>query len=111
MNRIHSKLSRTSIGTAFYMLYLNKYINGGFSMFGFLSICILLFTVAVFTANSFLQMMLFQGETALFIVGILPLFGVIFGIWSNGIVKFIGIFGNLTIFVVATISPLYLYFF
>lgn len=80
-------------------------------MSDFLSICILTFTVAVYCANHYFQMMLFQGETSIFIVGILPLLGVIFAIWSFGLVKFIGILGNIAILVIATILPLYLFFF
>lgn len=112
MNRTHISSNRTSIGTVFYIFtHLLKIYMEVINMFAFLAISILLFSSAIYLANHFLHMVLFQGEISLFIVGILPLLGVIFAIWTNGFIKFIGIFGNLCIFVIATLIPLYLFFF
>lgn len=80
-------------------------------MLSFLSITVMLFSCTIYLANHYLQMTLFQGDISLFIVGVLPLLGIIFAIWSHGFLKFIGVIGNLTIFIFGTIIPLYLFFF
>lgn len=76
-------------------------------MSAFFTCLIFIFSVAIYIANEFFHMHLFQGETAVLVISLLPLLGVIFGIWAKGFFQVIGILGNLAIFSIATLFPLY----
>lgn len=76
-------------------------------MSGVFACIIFIFSLIIYIANDFFQMNLFQGEFAILIISLLPLIGIIFGIWARGLWHLIGILGNLAVFILATLIPLY----
>ncbi|MBQ0140485.1 MAG: hypothetical protein KBT36_14470 [Kurthia sp.] len=76
-------------------------------MSGLFACIIFMFSLAIYIANEFFHLNLFQGEAYLLIISLLPLIGIIFGIWAKGIWHFIGVLGNLAVFILATLIPLY----
>lgn len=80
-------------------------------MVGVLSLLIFFFTLFSYLSSHFLHLSLISSDIGIFIVAILPIVGIIFAIWSHGLMKFIGIIGNLAVIIVATLFPIYLFYF
>lgn len=80
-------------------------------MVGILSLLIFFFTLFSYITSQFLHMTFFTSDTAVFIIAMLPIVGIIFAIWSHGLMKFIGIIGNLAVIIVATLLPIFFFYF
>lgn len=78
---------------------------------GWLSIFIFIFSLLNYILNDYFHYEFFTSFYAPLIRGVLPLLGMIFGIWSFGWRRLIGLLGNAAVFSVTIILPLVQFFF